>query len=987
MTPPPIVSPTAGLLARLFFIAFVPFLISSTSNAQSCCSTAPVSQFSFLANADVEMVDRYFDADVFVWPNGDLIGGHGFWVGLNDFCESKLMTRVSTDGGMTWAPPGSTVFDKTHPAFVPASPTQETYGLHSPSFLKSADGTKLHVFFLVKSRNVTCNTAVTCPTFATTGCTPFENRVFRSEISLSGTYNAANWSAPVEVTSTIPGYNIMNNARAIRLSNGTIALAVTVSQTINSSLTTTNFRSYVAYSADEGLTWSRTGEVSVTNSQANGGLDRGFMEPEIVEINNGGVQKILMVMRVNNPNPRYNTIPINSLSGPWDFANGSANIPLFPPAGSFPNVANNSPVSLERIPCSGDLLLIFNEETNAQSNSRSRNKLMSMISTDEGQTWGQKRDLEVYPNSPAPIIDNSYVSITMEGDKALLTYYQKGVSGKYSTGFRAKSISEFYDPAQVATICPCLNPPADMVGWWSGDANANDIQGSYNGVLTNGALAGSAGKVSGAFRLDGINDYVAINSPVVNTAPYTVDAWVNPNSTGPLNKYIVANGGETGAGYGFALSIVNGNWRFTVRTAAGEVGIAEVAIASSSWTFLAGTWDGSLTAGSVKLYVDGVLATSATPTTGNASGTAKNLFIGRPTLVTNYLWNGLIDEVEVFDRVLTASEILGLFDADSKGKCKQKCVDPPADMVGWWPGDVNANDIKGSNNGTLVFGAQAGTSGNVSGAFSFDGINDYVAIGNPVVNTAPYSVDAWVNPNSTGPLNKYIVSNGGETGGSYGLALSIVSGKWRFTVRSSTGDYGFAEFPIANTDWTFLAGTWDGSLNSGSIKLYVDGVLAANGTPTAGNPFGPPSNLYIGRPSPVINYLWNGSIDEVELFSRVLSANEVQGLFNAGSYGKCKPLIAHSDDQIGRLYVDEPQPDEQLLSVFPNPNIGQFTLVSSLESGQVTISNVLGKTVWSGQVAGSNNSIEIDLAPYGSGMYFVRLQNGSTVETVSVIVQ
>ena len=59
-------------------------------------------------------------------------------------------------------------------------------------------------------------------------------------------------------------------------------------------------------------------------------------------------------------------------------------------------------------------------------------------------------------------------------------------------------------------------------------------------------------------------------------------------------------------------------------------------------------------------------------------------------------WNGLIDEVEVFNRALSDSEIQAIYSAGSAGKCKT-CTAP----LDWWPAEGNANDIKGSNNGTL----------------------------------------------------------------------------------------------------------------------------------------------------------------------------------------------------------------------------------------------------------------------------------------------
>ncbi len=57
----------------------------------------------------------------------------------------------------------------------------------------------------------------------------------------------------------------------------------------------------------------------------------------------------------------------------------------------------------------------------------------------------------------------------------------------------------------------------------------------------------------------------------------------------------------------------------------------------------------------------------------------------------------------------------------------QDCVESPAGLVGWWPGDGNANDILGDNSGT-PFGGISFAPGKVGDAFSFDGIDDHVKI-------------------------------------------------------------------------------------------------------------------------------------------------------------------------------------------------------------------------------------------------------------------
>src|SRR5207249_4082770 len=95
---------------------------------------------------------------------------------------------------------------------------------------------------------------------------------------------------------------------------------------------------------------------------------------------------------------------------------------------------------------------------------------------------------------------------------------------------------------------------------------------------------------------------------------------------------------------------------------------------------------------------------------------------------------GLIDEVSVYSRALSASEVASIYNAGSAGKCppvaQPVCVPAASGLVDWWKGDGNANDAVGASNGTLD-GNATFAPGLVGQAFSLDGVGDGVVIGNP----------------------------------------------------------------------------------------------------------------------------------------------------------------------------------------------------------------------------------------------------------------
>jgi len=77
------------------------------------------------------------------------------------------------------------------------------------------------------------------------------------------------------------------------------------------------------------------------------------------------------------------------------------------------------------------------------------------------------------------------------------------------------------------------------------------------------------------------------------------------------------------------------------------------------------------------------------------------------------------------------------------------CVQPPPDLVSWWPADGNSNDIVGSKNGTLQSGATF-AAGQVGQAFSLDGVNDFVLV--PNLDAPSLTFDAWIKRARTGAL-------------------------------------------------------------------------------------------------------------------------------------------------------------------------------------------------------------------------------------------
>ena len=218
------------------------------------------------------------------------------------------------------------------------------------------------------------------------------------------------------------------------------------------------------------------------------------------------------------------------------------------------------------------------------------------------------------------------------------------------------------------------------------------------------------------------------------------------------------------------------------------------------------------------------------------------------------------------------------------------CVMPaPTGLVSWWSGDATANNIAGTNNGTLENGATYAR-GEVGYAFDFNGTNQCVDVANIPVPSPLFSVSAWIypaafaQPGNEGALGGTIIDEN-EWGGVTGWILGVNSsgGLW-FWPSSSNDRYSSATIPL-NT-WTCIFVTYDGA----NINFYINGVLdSSHATPT---PQGSPSLFKIGSKSWIAGY-WSGRLDEVQMYNRAISASEIHAIYLAGTNGMCAPSPYH----------------------------------------------------------------------------------------------
>jgi Concanavalin A-like lectin/glucanases superfamily len=236
----------------------------------------------------------------------------------------------------------------------------------------------------------------------------------------------------------------------------------------------------------------------------------------------------------------------------------------------------------------------------------------------------------------------------------------------------------------------------------------------------------------------------------------------------------------------------------------------------------------------------------------------------------------------------------------------QSCTPPPPGMTGWWPGDGNTKDIKGTKNGFLRNGATYAT-GKVGQAFSLDGVDDFVEIPDDStlnIGAGDFTVDLWVNLNDKGReqllVEKYAEDFSGNAPG-WGLSL-LSNNSIVFVPNGPTTpplEQVLGTTNITNT-WVHVAGRRQGT----TATILVNGIPVASGTLGSSASTNTASSLKFGhRGSPSDTpgssdgrgFFLKGRIDEVELFvGTALLDAQIQAIYNVGSAGKCK-LAANND--------------------------------------------------------------------------------------------
>lgn len=506
-----------------------------------------------------------------------------------------------------------------------------------------------------------------------------------------------------------------------------------------------------------------------------------------------------------------------------------------------------------------------------------------------------------YDSNPHPL------TIGADFENDIPDFPMNGQADEISIYGRALSASEIFDIVQQGSYgkCPpanCVEPPNGLVSWFAGEQNALDSKSNNHGTLQNGATFAN-GKVGRAFSFDGADDHASVpNSPSLNVIgdQLTLEAWVNPTTVSG-DRQILSMASSTGIPNGrkYGLFIQNGFLGFEVRTANGYYGTMPTtgAITPGVWTHVAGVYDGS----QVIWYFNGVAAGNS-PLTGNIVSDGGNFTIGQFAVAGASSFQGSIDEVGVYSRALSPTELMSITTAGASGKCKPTGLNPPANQTAWFAGDGDARDLTDAATTGTLQGDTTYRVGRVSQAIKLDGNGDYVSTPDNAkwdFGTSDFAIEGWFNtPSGTGVQR--IISAGAMSDGPnnlWSLGYGDICG-WgcgqRINLAGHNGSGSYSDF--SSDQIAIRPNTWHHVAvvrSTTSFTFYFDGVAVGTRPVGAGYALNGGSTgailgaRYNANPSDRFEFA-NGLFDEISIYSRAISGSEIAAVYNAGVAGKTK---------------------------------------------------------------------------------------------------
>jgi hypothetical protein len=405
---------------------------------------------------------------------------------------------------------------------------------------------------------------------------------------------------------------------------------------------------------------------------------------------------------------------------------------------------------------------------------------------------------------------------------------------------------------QIQLADTSLFSDANLVAYWKLEDTA-DSKGSYT-LTNNNTTPFVAGKFNNGadLELGSSHSLTHTSSAIISgTGNFSISCWVKFESLKGATGDVAVSIGNIASNQQFSMGAVggffNGNWN----GGAGGITAGKVAPTLGVWYHLVAVVNGA--SQTWQMYVNGSLYGTpvAAPAYNMSSGGSNGNIIGNYTVYdANWGFDGMIDDVAIFSRALSAGEISQLYYSGS--------------TKAYYPLNGNSYDFSGNGN-TGTDTAITYPQGRFGQAAKFNGSSSSISLGaGSSFNNATFTYSAWINLQTAPTDNPNIISGSGtnypcfRVNSSYQLNL----------LRQGVADLVSSSRTIKLNRWHHVVVTDD---SSGNYAFYIDGYTAGSGSHAA-QTWARTSN-YLGNPS---GERWNGLIDEVIIESRAWTAKEVE---------------------------------------------------------------------------------------------------------------
>ena len=485
-----------------------------------------------------------------------------------------------------------------------------------------------------------------------------------------------------------------------------------------------------------------------------------------------------------------------------------------------------------------------------------------------------------------------------------------------------------------------------LIQYFNFNGSMNSLAGTA--TFTNGqSISYGADRNSNPFgaynKVTGDAPFADITGLPVGNSSRSISIWIKPTVVNADNV-IFSYGSPTGnMAYGGSFN-ANNIYQFSYIT---NLACANTTT-TSAWKHIVFTFE---TGGSTKIYVNGVLGSSNTNSAWNtATSTIFNLGF---LMGGSSPYRGLIDDLRIYNRAITAAEVLELYDGTPsyvtqlvrEFKFNNSYADETATSSFYDNGFTNFVADRNSNPNSALRMNTRGTK---------------ATINNLPNNTAQRSVSIWYKVANASSDNVLFVYGSASGQQAYGVSFNNANSWYNFSWLTNTA----ATNPSNDGQWHHLVTTFDQSRN---VKIYVDGVLLSQQTQNGWDTNATATNFdfWLGGLFSENSSPFDGYVDDLKIYNTALSQTEITNLYTNNT-------LSSSNFSQNNLEV----------SLYPNPVRDILNIETALEIESVEIYNIQGQKVL------TSNQKQINVSDLATGMYMVRIQDAeNNISTKKIVIK